>query len=71
MGRARIRAPEQPQWAVILWPEHGAGCIPLEDVATATARGAIVIASEADLLPWPTSSPVMIAQSNPRRVAGD
>ena len=62
------RAPEQPRWALVKWPNRGLGRIPLEYVDSAERRGALVIARESDLLPWQRLTSCHIAQSNPRRV---
>ena len=65
MGRRR--PPESPRWALVKWPEFGIGCIPLEHLETARARGAIVVALEdADLM---TEAPLNLL-SNPRREHG-
>ena len=67
-----MRAPEYPQYALVLQPENE-GCVPtritLDALPAAVQRGALVIAREDAILSERVSIDLTELHSNPRRVA--
>lgn len=67
----RTRAPEQPQWAIMVTDRKRLVCVREAYVHEKLARyGWRVVARESELLPWLRPAPVQRnEQSNPRRAA--
>lgn len=47
-----VRPPEEPRFALVVWPYNRIGIVALNVLDSAVKRGAIIIANEANILPF-------------------